>query len=142
MFLAISALVTIWMDPTELVYSEWAYWVLGLYIVHGVVVMLLLRFRKESTPSFRFLVHASDLVWPLHSHSFRDATGSPFLLFFVFVLGASAYRWGFWETFGTAIAIDVLLWAESFAIRHGASDWIDQIVVHLVAFTRWKRAEF
>ena len=35
-FLAISALVTLWMDPTELVYSEWAYWVLGLYIVHGV----------------------------------------------------------------------------------------------------------
>ena len=64
-FLAISALVAIWMDPSEFSYSTWAYAILGLYIVHGVVVMLLLRFRKESTPSFRLLVHASDLVWPL-----------------------------------------------------------------------------
>ena len=45
-FLAIAALVAIWMDPSELGYSRWAYWILGLYIVHGVVVMLLVRFRK------------------------------------------------------------------------------------------------
>ena len=92
--------------------------------------MLLLRFRKESTPSFRFLVHAADIVWPVIVILFATQQGGPFLLFFVFVLGASAYRWGLWETFGTAIAIDVLLWAESFAIRHGASDWLDQMVVH------------
>jgi signal transduction histidine kinase len=128
-FLAISALVTLWMDPTELVYSQWAYWILGLYIVHGVVVMLLLRFRKESTPSFRLLVHAADIVWPVVVILFATQQGGPFLLFFVFVLGASAYRWGLWETLGTAIATDVLLWAESFAIRHGASNWLDQIVV-------------
>jgi hypothetical protein len=52
-FLAIAALVAIWMDPSDFGYSPWAYWILGLYIVHGVVVMLLLRFRQESTSSFR-----------------------------------------------------------------------------------------
>lgn len=128
-FLAISALVAIWMDPSELGYSFWGFAILVLYIVHGVVVMLLLRFRKESTPSFRLLVHASDIVWPVLVILFATGQGGPFLLFFVFVLGASAYRWGLWETFGTSVAIVFLLWAESFAIRHGAAAHIDRLLL-------------
>ena len=124
-FLAISALVAIWMDPSELGYSRWAYWILGLYIVHGVVVMLLVRFRKESTPSFRLLVHAADIVWPVLVTLFATGQGGPFFLVFVFVLGASAYRWGLRETFGTAIATVALLWIESFAVTHGAARWVD-----------------
>src|SRR5207244_4497301 len=63
-FLAISALFAIWMDPTEIGYSHWAYWALGVYIIHGFVVMMLLRFRQQSTAAFRLLVHAADIVWP------------------------------------------------------------------------------
>src|SRR5881394_2504478 len=127
-FLAISALVALWMDPSELSYSPWAYAILGLYIVHGVVVMLLLRFRKESTPSFRLLVQASDIVWPVLVVLFASGQGGPFLLFFVFVLGASAYRWGLWETFGTAVVTVSLLWLESLAIQHGAVSRIDSFL--------------
>src|SRR5579864_2176782 len=58
--LAISALFAIWMDPTQI--SWWAHWLLGIYIIHGTVVMFLLRFRKHSTPAFRSLIHAVDLV--------------------------------------------------------------------------------
>lgn len=128
-FLAIAAWFAVLMDPSELGYSPWAYWVLGLYIVHGVVVMLLLRFRQESTASFRFLVHTADIVWPVLIILFAPGQGGPFLLFFVFVLGASAYRWGLWETFGTAVATVSLLWVESFAIRHGAVTRIDGMLV-------------
>ncbi|PYX22370.1 MAG: hypothetical protein DMG82_14755, partial [Acidobacteria bacterium] len=127
-FLAISALVAIWMDPSELGYSRWGFGILGLYIVHGIVVMLLLRFRKESTASFRLLVHASDIIWPVLVILFATGQGGPFLLFFVFVLGASAYRWGLWETFGTSVATVSLLWAESFAIKHGIAARIDEIL--------------
>jgi signal transduction histidine kinase len=127
-FLAISALVAIWMDPSELGYSFWGFAILVLYIVHGIVVMLLLRFRKESTSSFRLLVHASDIVWPVLVILFATGQGGPFLLFFVFVLGASAYRWGLWETFGTSVATVSLLWAESFAIKHGVAARIDEIL--------------
>ena len=127
-FLAISALVAIWMDPSELSYSRWAYWILGLYIVHGVAVMLLVRFRKESTPSFRLLVHAADIIWPVLVTLFASGQGGPFFLVFVFVLGASAYRWGLRETFGTAMVSVVLLWMESFAVGHGAAAWIDGIL--------------
>jgi len=127
-FLAISALVAIWMDPSELGYSRWAFWILGLYIVHGVSVMLLVRFRKESTPSFRLLVHGADIIWPVLVTLFATGQGGPFFLVFVFVLGASAYRWGLRETFGTAIASVVLLWAESFAVGHGAAASIDRFL--------------
>lgn len=130
-FLAISALVAIWMDPSELGYSRWAYWILGLYIVHGVSVMLLVRFRKESTPSFRLLVHAADITWPVLVTLFATGQGGgPFFLVFVFVLGASAYRWGLRETFGTAIATVALLWVESFAVGHGAAARVDRFLAH------------
>lgn len=128
-FLAIAALFTFWMDPSELSNSPWAAWILGLYIVHGVVVMLLLRFRKESTASFRLLVHGADIVWPVLVVLFAAGQGGSFLLFFIFVLGASAYRWGWWETFGTAIASVVLLWAESLAIRQDAVQRLDRVLL-------------
>ncbi len=117
------------MDPSEFGYSLWAYWILGLYIVHGVVVMLLLRFRQESTSSFRLLVHAADIVWPVLITLFATGNGSPFFLFFVFVLGASAYRWGLRETFGTAVAAVSLLWIESFAVAHGITIHIDHALM-------------
>jgi signal transduction histidine kinase len=113
--LAISALFAIWMEPTQI--SWWANWLLGFYIIHGIVVMLLLRFRKQSTPAFRSLVHAADLVWPALISVFATGTGHPFFLFFVFVLAAAAYRWGLWETVGTAAASVILLWLESVAVH-------------------------
>ena len=63
-FLAISALVAIKMDPEEIRYSFWAYGLLAFYIAQGVIVMLMLRRHETSTVSFRLLVHAADIVWP------------------------------------------------------------------------------
>ena len=71
-----------------------------------------------------------DILWPTLMVLFATSQGGPFLLFFVFVLAAAAYRWGLWETFGTAMATVLLLWAESLAINHGGLAWIDG------AFTR------
>ena len=115
--LAISALFTIWMDPSQI--SWWAHWLLGIYIIHGTAVMLLLRFREHPTPAFRSLVHAADLVWPALISVFAMGARHPFFLFFVFVLAAAAYRWGLWETVGTASASVMLLWVESVAAHQG-----------------------
>ena len=100
--LAISALFAIWMDPSQI--SWWAHWLLGIYVIHGTVVMLLLRFRKHSTPAFRSLVHAADLVWPGLISVFAIGARHPFFLFFVFVLAAAAYLLR--QTGGYAIAGD------------------------------------
>ncbi|HMH00176.1 MAG TPA: histidine kinase, partial [Terriglobales bacterium] len=122
-------LVAVWMDPGEIRHSPWALWLLAFYIVHGVVIMLLLRIRQESTPSFRLLVHAADIIWPALISIFTTGQGNPFFLFFVFVLAAAAYRWGLWETVGTALAAVCLLWGESLAFHRGFINWIDGVLL-------------
>src|SRR5438034_6442296 len=62
-FLAMSALVAVWMDPGE-VRSVWAYALLAFYIAQGTAVIFLLRSREQSTASFRLLVHGADVIWP------------------------------------------------------------------------------
>jgi signal transduction histidine kinase len=117
-FLAVSALAAIYMDPTQLGHAPVAYGLLGLYLIHGVLVMTLLRRKKQSTAAFRMLVHAADIVWPAFISIFAEGPRSPFFLFFFFVLAASAYRWGMWETLSTAAAEVALLWIESFVLLH------------------------
>jgi len=117
-FLAVSALVAIRMDPTELGNSPAAYGLLGFYMGNSILVLMLLRRRQASTSRFRILVHTADIVWPAFISVFGDGPRSPFILFFVFVLTAAAYRWGLWETLSTAAAEVVLLWAESFVLFH------------------------
>jgi signal transduction histidine kinase len=116
-FLAISALVAIRMDPTELGHSWAAYGLFVFYLANGILILMLLRRRQRSTASFRLLVHAGDVLWPAVISIFAEGPRSPFFLFFVFVLAAAAYRWGLWETLGTAAAEVTLLWAESFILR-------------------------
>jgi signal transduction histidine kinase len=104
-----------------------------VYFVHAVVVMLLVRFRPQSTNAFRLVVHSADIVWPALISMFAPAQRGPFFLFFVFVMAAAAYRWGLWETVGTAGSVVALLWAEAFAVRAGLEPAADQWlrVVHL-----------
>ena len=127
-FLAISALVAIRMDPEEIRYSFWAYGLLAFYIAQGVVVILLLRRRQKSTVSFRRLVHAADIVWPALMSIFATGVANPFFLFFVFVLAAAAYRWGLWETVASAASAVSLLWLESLAFHMGFFNWVDRLL--------------
>jgi signal transduction histidine kinase len=129
-FLAISALVAIRMDPVEIRYSFWAYGLLAFYIAQGVIVILLLRRREQSTASFRWLVHAADIVWPALISIFATGQANPFFLFFVFVLAAAAYRWGVWETVATAAAAVSLIWLQSLAFYLGLFDWVDRQLLH------------
>jgi signal transduction histidine kinase len=124
--LTIAAQLTLWMEPArrESTYSNWLYWLLTVYLVHAVVVMLLVRFRHQSTLAFRLVVHGADIVWPVLISMFTT-TQRPFFLFFVFVMAAAAYRWGMWETVGTAGTAVVLLWAEASAVRSGLTPALD-----------------
>lgn len=132
--LTIAAEFALWMEPArEFVYSRWLYWLLTVYLVHSVVVMLLVRLRPQSTTAFRLVVHAADILWPVLIAIFAPAQRGQFFLFFVFVMAAAAYRWGLWETVGTAAAAVALLELEAFAIRAGlepaADHWLR--IVHL-----------
>jgi signal transduction histidine kinase len=122
--LTIAAEVTLWMQPERgTAHSRWLYWLLTVYFVHAVVVMLLVRFRPQSTQAFRVVVHVADILWPVLIYLFATAQRGPFVLFFVFVLAAAAYRWGLWETVATALTAVILLWAETWIVRSGL-DWL------------------
>jgi signal transduction histidine kinase len=128
-FLALSTLVAIRMDPTELGQSWVAYGLFVFYLANGILVLMLLRRRQQSTSAFRLLVHAGDVLWPALISVFAEGPRTPFFLFFFFVLAAAAYRWGIWETLATAAAEVALLWIESFVLGHirletgGALPW-------------------
>jgi signal transduction histidine kinase len=125
--LAIPALFAIWMGPTHV--SWWGQWLLGIYIIHGIVVMLLFRYRKQSSPAFRSLVYVADLVWPALISAFATGTANPFFLFFVFMLAAAAYRWGLRETVLTAAAAVILLWLESVTVHNGFLPAVESFLV-------------
>ena len=132
--LTIAAVCALWMEPVRgFVYSRWLYWLLTGYLAHAVVVMLLVRFRSQSTTAFRLVVHAADIVWPVLISLFAMAQHGPFFLFFVFVMAAAAYRWGLWETVGTAATAVALLEMEAYAVRAGLEPVVDRWlrVVHL-----------
>jgi hypothetical protein len=117
-FLAASTLVAIRYDPTELGHSWAAYGLFVFYMANGILILMLLRRRERSTAAFRFLVHCGDILWPAVISVFAEGPRTPFFLFFFFALAAAAYRWGLWETMGTAVAEVVLLWIESFVVLH------------------------
>jgi len=138
-FLAISALVAIRLDPAEVGYSFWAYGLLAFYIAQGVIVILLLRRREQSTVSFRRLVHAGDIVWPALISIFATGQANPFFLFFVLVLAAAAYRWGVWETVATAASAVSLLWLESLAFQKASlTGWMSSSRISTCRCCMWK----
>jgi len=125
-FLATAALTAILIDPGEIHPSIWVSGLLSFYIGQSVVTLLLLRIRQESTLAFRLVVHGADILWPALISVFATGQANPFLLFFVFVLAAAAYRWGLWETVGTAAMTVLLLWIESLVFHFGLVNWVDR----------------
>src|SRR5208282_664244 len=120
------------MEPARgFAYPRWLYWLLTVYLAHAVVVLLLVRFRPQSTKAFRLVVHAADILWPVLISLFVPAQRGQFFLFFVFVMAAAAYRWGLWATVATAATAVALLEAEAFAVRTGlepaADRWLQQL---------------
>ena len=141
-FLAVSALAAIYMDPSQVGHAPIATALLAFYLVHGVIVMMLLRLRQQSTPSFRLFVHAGDVVWPALISVLATGSGSRFFLFFFFVLAAAAYRWGLWETLGTAVAEVGILWAGNLIIAHARLGPANSLLARLLSGARANVGEF
>ncbi|MGH9650421.1 MAG: hypothetical protein ACRD3I_08115, partial [Terriglobales bacterium] len=63
-FLAITALVAIYVDPAQPRFTTAAYALLIGYLAYSTVVLLLFRSRISFEPGLRRLVHAADIFWP------------------------------------------------------------------------------
>jgi signal transduction histidine kinase len=64
-------------------------------------------------------IHGADVLWAAAITLFTEGPSSPFFLFFVFVVVAAAYRWGFRETSFTAAITVVFLLAETALVGTG-----------------------
>jgi signal transduction histidine kinase len=77
------------------------------YLVYSVALLLWVRWRRGLSPAAVWAVHVVDIVWPALFSVFVDPR-PPFFALCLFALLTAAYRWGFWETVGTA-AVAALL---------------------------------
>ncbi len=120
-FLASSALIAIYLDPTApTIYNDIAYGLLIEYLVYSVLVLALLPWRELP---FVPLIFAVDVIFPSVFIFFTQGANSPFFLFFVFVLMSAAYRWGFPETVGTAGLVTLLMIFEGYLLSHAPARW-------------------
>ncbi len=111
-FLAVTSLAAIWIDSTEPSrYAAIAYGLLVAYVVYSLLILVWIRWRRETTTLFRLSIHAIDVLWPAVIALFTTGPNSPFFIFNTFVLLEAAYRWGFQETLATAGAEVVLYFA-------------------------------
>ncbi len=116
-FLAITALVAIYVDPIQPYLATAAYALLIGYLAYSTIVLLMFRSRTRFEPGLRRLVHAADIIWPALLTLFTEGPDSPYYLFFIFVLLAAAYRWGFPETVATAALAVALMLAQAAAFE-------------------------
>jgi signal transduction histidine kinase len=100
----VTALGAIFLDPTEPArFAGLTYALLAAYAFYSVVVWLWIR--RTWFPSVRgcFVLHGFDVLWVSVLTTISAGPFSPLFLFFLFVLLAAAYRWGFRGTLVTAI---------------------------------------
>jgi len=119
-FLAVCALVAVYLDPTEPTrYAALAYGLFLVYVTLSFLILISVRLRPGSAWSSPLLIHGTDVLWAATITLFTQGPSSPFFVFFVFVLIAAAYRWGFRETLATAALAVALLFLQVFHIAYG-----------------------
>jgi len=74
---------------------------------------------KERLPGIGLC--AVDLIWVSILTAFTQGRNRPFFLFFTFVVVASAYRWGFWETVATGVIVGLLYVVQGAVVTAGFS---------------------
>ena len=118
-FLAVSALIAIYMDPTEPTrFRAVTYTVLVLYALHSLVVLVYVHRSGRLTLVQGRVLRGVDIASTSVLTFVSSGPVSPFFLFFLFVVVAAAYRGGFLETAGTA-AITVAVFLVETAIAAG-----------------------
>lgn len=125
-FLTLTALVAVYVDPTEPTqYAEVAYAILIAYCVWGIAVWVIVH-RSDEIDALRHVIHVLDIAFPIVFMLFTAGPNSPFFVFLMFVMISASFRWGFPETMLTAAVVTVLLVVEaavlSYGPRHG---WIE-----------------
>ncbi len=113
-FLTVTALLAIYVDPAEPVrLRALTYAVLLAYAGYSLIVWLAVQRATRLTPRHAYALHGLDILWTSALTVVSQGPMSPFFMFFLFLVLASAYRWGFRATLGTALITIAVFLVES-----------------------------
>jgi signal transduction histidine kinase len=116
-FLAVGSLVGIAFGPIPPTrYAGLIHDMLIAYLALSVAIWLVVRLRRAVGPVFSLGTHAGDILFAVGLTLFSRGPDSPFFIFFVFLLLAAAYRWGFRGTLLTTLACVALLVGEAYLL--------------------------
>lgn len=119
-FLTVTALIAIYLDPTEPTrLREVTYGVLLGYAVYSLGVLAHVNSTARITPVHGRTLHGFDMLWTAALTFVSEGPVSPFFLFFLFVVLAAAYRWAFRETVGTAVITVAIFLMETIVAAAG-----------------------
>ena len=110
-FLTVSALTAIYLDPTQPTrLAAVTYAVLASYAVYSLAVLAYVHRAPRLGTAHGRTLHGLDILWTAALTFVSEGPVSPFFLFFLFVVLAAAYRWGFVGTIATTcITVGVFL---------------------------------
>jgi signal transduction histidine kinase len=102
--LAVTALIAIYLDPTEPAQlRELAYGILVGYALYSIIVLAIVSRSSGVHSRHGVVLHCIDMLWASALTAVSQGPVSPFFLFFLFAVVSAAHRWGFRETVGTAV---------------------------------------
>jgi len=111
--LALSSVLTFQYTASQFPHTNFINVLLLLYCAHSLALMFALLLRTKSAFRFAWLVHTSDLLWPMLISLFSSGPDSPFFLYFMFALLAAAFRWGMREALLTAVIVVAAMTADA-----------------------------
>lgn len=131
--LAVVALITTYADPTEPArYAELAYLLMVTYLGLALAALAVVKKSSELSPAFGVRHQLVDIAFAAVITSVTQGPGTPFFAFFIYVLVAAAYRWGFRATLATALSVFVIIVLQSLIVFGGqltGTFELDQVVM-------------
>ena len=119
-FLAVWGLVAVYVDPTEPSgLAELSYALLVGYALYSVIVLVFVERATRLAPRDGEFLHGIDILWTAVLTFVSNGVGSPFFLFFIFVVLAAAFRWGFRATMITAAVVFGLVAVQTLILAAG-----------------------
>lgn len=111
--LALTSVLTFQYTAARFPHTDFINVLLLLYSAHSLALMAALWLRSKTAFRFAWLVHTTDLLWPMLMSLFSSGPNSPFFLYFMFALLAAAFRWGMREALLTAVIVVAAMTADA-----------------------------
>ena len=124
----------IYLDPSQPSrLAAVTYAVLAAYAVFSVTVLVYVHRAQRLSVVHGQILHGCDVLWTAALTFVSEGPVSPFFLFFLFVVLAAAYRWGFVGTVVTTAVTVAVLMAETLVAAAGPwrHSWLASITFQL-----------